>query len=78
MAKPSEIKSEIEKRVENGDVKKGDIIKVFGLNEEYLIHLEASFVGNRDWKIDKEIVINKNNPQEKIYDLYLKYVGGRK
>ena len=75
MAKPSEIKSEIEKRVESGEVKRGDIIRVPNLSEYFVTLLYASFVGNRDYEIEKETIINKDNPQEKTYELYLKYVG---
>ncbi len=78
MAKPSEIKSEIERRVKVGEVKRGDIVKVPNLSEDYFILLKASFVGNKNYEMEEEKIINKNNPQERSYDLYLKYVGRNK
>ncbi len=75
MNRVDQIKSKIESLVEEGDIGKGDIIKVFDLPEDLMILVHGCFAGNRDYEIEREVAIDASSPNQVTYNLYLKYVG---
>jgi len=76
MNRVDRIKSKIESLVEEGDVRKGEIIRVLNLPKDLMILVHSCFAGNRDYELEREAVIDFDKPgQEETYNLYLKYVG---
>jgi len=75
MGRVDEIKSKIESLVEEGDVRKGEIIEVLNLPKGLMILVYGCFVGNRDYKLEKKAIIDSDNPSQETYNLYLKYMG---
>jgi len=76
MNRVGKIKSKIESLVEEGDVGEGEVIKILNLPKDLMILVYGCFAGNRDYKLEKEVIIDSSKPdQEETYNLYLKYVG---
>ena len=76
MSKVNDITAHIEKLVEEGRVEPGDVIKIPDIPRDLVVPLRTSLSRDRNYKIERETVINPNNPYQETYTLYLKYLGG--
>ncbi|MBU1129159.1 MAG: hypothetical protein KJ949_00845 [Nanoarchaeota archaeon] len=76
MIEVDRIKSEIERRVKEGDVEIGEIIRIQNLSKDIFIPLRACYAMDKNYETQGENIINGIDLNVKKYDLYLKYLGG--
>jgi len=71
------IKSKIEKLVQKGDLKVGEIIKIKNLSNKEVISLEKDYKTKNNYFPKRQLFIDAKNSNKIIYTFELKYLGDK-